>query len=164
MSAKRYSCIWPQAGHVIFPFCSAASLTNIEKTLPQILQESSTLISLILPLRRFGLSEMLHGRSPTESCWQPWKTRCSRSRQPDETKNHLAQQTAATCKRWPGAMFDTPANASSVILTFLRFAARVSGETRSCVSRLRVPSARGAQWDQSVLQTSDPAPPSMLLP
>src|SRR5438093_13144689 len=59
MSAKRYSCIWPQAGHVIFPFCSAASLTNIEKTLPQILQESSTLISIILPLRRFGLSEML---------------------------------------------------------------------------------------------------------
>src|SRR5947209_13187231 len=59
MSAKRYSCIWPQAGHVIFPFCSAASLTNIEKTLPQILQESSTLISLIVPLRRFDLSEML---------------------------------------------------------------------------------------------------------
>jgi len=59
MSAKRYSCIWPHAGHVIFPFCSAASLTNIEKTLPQILQEISTLISLILPLCRFGLSEML---------------------------------------------------------------------------------------------------------
>src|SRR5438094_6615316 len=64
---------------------------------------------------------------------------------PFKTKNHLAQQTAATCKRWPGAMFDTPANASSVILTFVRFAARVYVETRSCVSRLRVPSVRGGK-------------------
>jgi len=31
MSAKLYSCIWPQAVPVIFPLCSAASLTNIEK-------------------------------------------------------------------------------------------------------------------------------------
>src|SRR5438094_1287298 len=184
MSANRYSCIWPQAGHVIFPFCSAASLTNIEKTLPQILQESSTLISLIVPLRRFGLSEMLQGDrllnragnrekallafDPTRRIVPTTNTKITASITaysaiswpvssvqnlgarsvmgiPFKTKNHLAQQTAATCKRWPGAMFDTPANASSVILTFLRFAARVSGETRSCVSRLRVPSVRGGQ-------------------
>jgi hypothetical protein len=56
MSAKRYSCIWPQAGHVIFHLRPAASLTNIEKTLPQFLQESSTLIPLMVPLRCFWRS------------------------------------------------------------------------------------------------------------
>lgn len=50
MSATLYSRIWQQAGHVSLPSCSAASVINIEKTLPQFLQESSTLISLILPL------------------------------------------------------------------------------------------------------------------
>src|SRR4029077_3287093 len=55
MSAKRYSCNRQQTGHVIFPLYSAASLTNIEKTLPQFLQGSSTLSSLIFASSGDGL-------------------------------------------------------------------------------------------------------------
>ena len=62
-------------------------------------------------------------------------------------------------------MFTTPANAPHH-LTFLRFAARVPLGTQSCVSRLRVPSVRGGQSerDQSLLQTTDSPPLSVLLP